>query len=64
MTRRTAGQLLADSLSEADWQAAIIEYAHLMGWVVAHFRPGLTQSGHWRTAVAADGAGSTRTNFC
>jgi hypothetical protein len=25
--------------------------------MVAHFRPGLTQAGTWRTAVAADGKG-------
>ena len=55
--RRTAAQFLADMTSEADWQSAIIEYAHLHGWHVAHFRPGLTQAGNWRTAVAADGAG-------
>jgi len=55
--RRTAAQLLADSLSEVQWQANIIEYAHLKGWMVAHFRPGLNMRGKWQTAVAGDGAG-------
>lgn len=42
--------------SEADFQAAVIDLAHLCGWRVAHFRPARTEAG-WRTAVTADGAG-------
>lgn len=29
----------------------------MLGWRTAHFRPGLTQSGRWRTAVEGDGVG-------
>jgi VRR-NUC domain len=43
-------------LSEEELQSAVIELAHLFGWVVAHFRPAKTERG-WRTAVSADGAG-------
>jgi hypothetical protein len=42
--------------TEADWQATVIDYAHLRKWRVAHFRPAKTEQG-WRTAVSADGAG-------
>ncbi len=31
--------------------------AILLGWRTAHFRPGLTKSGQWRTAVGGDGKG-------
>lgn len=43
-------------ISEPDFQAQIIEVAHLLGWRVAHFRAAQTRHG-WRTPVAADGAG-------
>ena len=42
---------------EGDFQQAVIDYAHLCGWWVAHFRPSLQRSGRWSTAVQADGAG-------
>lgn len=42
--------------TEAEWQATVIDYAHLTGWRVAHFRPAKTERG-WRTAVSADGKG-------
>lgn len=42
--------------TEAQFQQAVIEYAHLHGWIVAHFRAARTQQG-WRTPVAADGKG-------
>lgn len=43
-------------MSERDLQDAVIKYARLMGWRVAHFRPAKTEKG-WRTPVEADGAG-------
>lgn len=44
-------------LTEAQWQAQVIQVARTFGWRVAHFRPSIRQSGRWSTAVAADGAG-------
>jgi hypothetical protein len=44
-------------MSESEFQSQVIELAQLFRWRVAHFRPGLTQSGRWCTAVQADGAG-------
>ncbi len=44
-------------VKEKDWQAQVLEALKLHGWVVAHFRTGMTQSGGWSTAVAGDGAG-------
>ncbi len=41
---------------EAAFQAAVIEFAQMLGWKVAHFRAARTKDG-WRTPVAADGAG-------
>ena len=41
---------------EGTFQGAVIEYAQLNGWAVAHFRPARTKTG-WRTAVSADGKG-------
>lgn len=42
---------------EESFQAAVIDSAHMRGWKVAHFRPAMTKSGKWVTAVAADGKG-------
>lgn len=42
--------------TEPEFQSAVIDYAQLMGWRVAHFRAARTERG-WRTPVAADGAG-------
>ncbi len=44
------------SPTEEQFQEAVIKYAQLMGWRVAHFRPARTAKG-WRTAVGADGVG-------
>jgi len=41
---------------ERDWQKMVIDYAHLMGWHVAHFRTA-QQGKRWVTPVGADGAG-------
>lgn len=46
----------APTITEAAFQAQVIELAHLLGWRVAHFRPAQTKHG-WRTPVAADGKG-------
>ena len=42
---------------ESDLQSAVLELAELLGWRTMHQRPGLTQSGHWRTAVEGMGKG-------
>ena len=42
---------------EASFQGVVVETARLAGWRCAHFRPGRTQDGGWRTPVTADGAG-------
>lgn len=42
---------------EEEFQKAVIKYAQLRGWRVAHFRPALTADGRWITPVAADGKG-------
>lgn len=46
----------APPLLERDFQAQVIQLAHIFGWRIAHFRPAKTSHG-WRTAVGADGAG-------
>lgn len=43
-------------MTEAQFGAAVVEMARLLGWRVAHFRPARTLAG-WRTPVAADGTG-------
>jgi hypothetical protein len=42
--------------TEAGFTAAVIDFAHVLGWTVAHFRPARTAHG-WRTPVQADGGG-------
>ena len=44
------------AISEKEFQAQVIEFAHHHGWNIAHFRPARTAKG-WRTAVSADGNG-------
>jgi len=36
---------------------AVLDMARLLGLATAHFRPALSQSGRWHTAVAGDGKG-------
>jgi hypothetical protein len=36
---------------------AVLDMARLFGLSTAHFRPALSQSGRWHTAVAGDGKG-------
>lgn len=45
------------ALAECELQSAVVALAQTLRWRVAHFRTGLTQSGNWRTPVAADGKG-------
>jgi hypothetical protein len=45
-----------DLVDEAGLQDATIDAMHVLGWLVAHFRPALTKKG-WRTPVSADGKG-------
>lgn len=52
----TASTQLDAQISEADWQSTVVDLAHALGWIVAHFRPARTKDG-WRTAVAYDGRG-------
>lgn len=44
-------------MTEAELQHAVIQLAHVHGWMVAHFRPMQDYKGHWRTPVSADGKG-------
>jgi hypothetical protein len=41
------------TMSEADWQTRVIDYAHLRGWLVTHFRPARTAHG-WATPLSGD----------
>ncbi len=43
-------------MTEEEFQQQVIEYAHLKGWLVAHFRKARTKNG-WITPVQADGKG-------
>ena len=57
---RVKGKKAVLTESEADLQQKAIDYMHLKGYRVAHFRPAQSiKNGKvtWRTAVAADGAG-------
>lgn len=36
---------------------AVLDMARLLGVLAAHFRPALSQSGKWHTAVGGDGTG-------
>jgi hypothetical protein len=44
-------------LSEKEFQKAVIELAHRLGYRVAHFPKIQDKRGYWRTPVAADGKG-------
>lgn len=45
------------SKPEEELQKRILDLCRLYGLHTAHFRPGLTQTGKWRTAVGGDGKG-------
>lgn len=57
--RRTLGTLARGKPleSEAGFTKAVLGLAKLHGWCSAHFRPALTQTGKWVTAVQGDGKG-------
>jgi hypothetical protein len=40
-------------LTEAEFQAHVVEVARMLHWRVAHFRPAMTRHG-WRTPVQGD----------
>lgn len=42
---------------EAGFTRAVLQLAALHGWRSAHFRPAMTKSGRWVTAVQGDGVG-------
>ena len=44
-------------MTEKDLQDAVLELAKRLGWRTAHFRPALTPTGRWVTAVQGDGKG-------
>lgn len=52
----TSREILAQTITEADFQANVITYAQLRGWKVMHTRPAQTNNGY-RTAVSGDGQG-------
>jgi hypothetical protein len=43
--------------SEEEFTREVIDLAKRNGWRSAHFRPGRTAKGDWRTAVQGDGKG-------
>jgi hypothetical protein len=44
-------------MSEDDLLRTVLDMARLFGVLAAHFRPALSQSGRWHTAVQGDGKG-------
>lgn len=44
---------LALTISEADFQTTLLDYARLRGWMCTHFRPARTVKG-WATALQGD----------
>lgn len=52
----TQARLVPPPPNEADYQKLVVELAHVLGYVVAHFRPAMTKHG-WRTPAGADGKG-------
>jgi len=52
-----ARRSLATSLSEAELLANVLGLSRLRGFRTAHFRPGRTSDGSWRTPVEGDAKG-------
>jgi hypothetical protein len=46
-----AATSLPDTLDEASFTRNVIDYARLRGWRTAHFRPGRTVDGGWKTPM-------------
>lgn len=44
-------------MTEEQLLRSVLDTARLLGVTTAHFRPALSQSGRWHTAVAGDGKG-------
>ena len=44
-------------ISEKAFTAQVITLARHLGWLVAHFRPGMTKRGRWVTAGQGDSVG-------
>jgi hypothetical protein len=43
--------------TEKQFQSRVIDFAHLHGWMIGHFRTSMNASGGFQTAVGADGKG-------
>lgn len=41
-------------ISEASFQASVIDLAHLQGWLVHHTRPAMNRRGQWATPIQGD----------
>lgn len=54
---RTAPVRIGKGPTEAEFARQVLAYARICGWRSAHFRPGLTLGGEWKTAVQGDGVG-------
>lgn len=46
-----ARQLLAKSVSEAEWQAQVVQLAHALGWRHLHVRRSIGKGKRWVTAT-------------
>jgi len=47
-------KVIANAMSEEELLNNIIALAKAFGWLIAHFRPGQTKDGQWRTPVQGD----------
>lgn len=45
---------MTETVTEAQFQTAVIELARTFGWLVMHSRPSLNKSGKWSTAIQGD----------
>jgi hypothetical protein len=50
----TTSPSLLLTATEAEFQALVIDYAHMRGWMVAHFRPSQNARGKWSTPMQGD----------
>lgn len=55
---------LLPPMTEKEFQNQVLGYAGLRGWLIVHFRPALTRSGRWATAVQAQGTGYPDLTLC
>jgi hypothetical protein len=49
-----AQTVLAEHMTEAALQSAVLDYARLTGWRAVHFRPAQNGRGQWRTPIEGD----------